>query len=253
TENDRRLREKLDHFCDACWNLRTAMEDVERLLPQELVDRALAFAGHPVVIGDGADATNSGSPGDATELLREFLSRESIPRGALTFVVDPTAVAIAQQAGVDGTFDAPVGGKRSPEYSMPVRLRGKVEHILPMQWMLTGHIGNNLPIDMGMGAVIRAGDVTVLLVERSGPGSSPVLYETAGLDPRQFGIVVAKSPSGFRADYGSFAAEILLADTDGCASGNLKRLTYDRIHRPLWPLNPISSPGEASWCPAGYV
>ncbi|MDA0831863.1 MAG: M81 family metallopeptidase [Planctomycetota bacterium] len=253
TENDRGLREKLDSFCDACWELRHVMEDVERLPAKELVDRALMVKGHPVVIGDGADATNSGSPGDATELLREFLSRESIPRGALTFMVDPQAVAVAKEIGEGGAFDAPVGGRYSPEFSTPVQVKGTVEKILDMKWTLTGHIGNNLPIDMGTGAVVHAGETTILLVERSGPGSSPVLYETAGLDPRNFGMVVAKSPSGFRADYGSFAAEILLADTDGCAPGNLQRLTYEHVHRPLWPLNPIASMEEARWTPAGYV
>lgn len=253
TENDRALREKLDSFCDACWELRQAMEDVDRLPAKELMDRALQVKGHPVVVGDGADATNSGSPGDATDLLRELLSRKSIPYGALTFVVDPVAVGVAKEIGKGGTFDASIGGRYAPQFSKPVHVKGTVEKIVEMKWTLNGHIGNNLPIDMGLGAVVKSGDTTILLVERSGPGSSPVLYETAGLDPRNFGIVVAKSPSGFRADYGSFTAEILLADTDGCAPGNLHRLTFDRVHRPLWPLNDIASMDEARWCPAGYI
>src|SRR5207244_1698218 len=118
-------------------------------------------------------------------------------------------------------------GKFAPEYSQPVRLRGTVERLLDVKFILDGHISRNLPVNMGRGAVVRSGDVTVLLVETSGPGSSPRLYETAGLDPKTFGIVVAKSPAGFRAEYEPFAAGMLLADCPGCASPNWPKMRFD--------------------------
>ncbi|MBW3542260.1 MAG: M81 family metallopeptidase [Planctomycetes bacterium] len=222
-----------------CWAWRHAMEDVQRLSPREIVDRALAAERTPVVVGDGADATNSGAPGDSTHLLREFLSRPSIPNGALTFVVDPAAVARARAAGVGGGFDGPVGGTFAPEFSQPVHIRGTVERIGPIEFILHGHISRNLPVKMGIGAVVQSGDVTVLLVETTGPGSTPLLYEAAGVDPRRFRIVVAKSPAGFRADYEPFAGEILLADCPGCATPDWQRLDFQHIDRPLWPLDEI--------------
>lgn len=245
-EASERWQTVVDELASAAWNIRSQMESVDRFEPQAVVDRALAAAGHPVVIGDGADATNSGCPGDSTVLLSEFLSRESIPHGALTFLIDPDAVRCAQEAGVGGAFSATIGGKLS-DYSDPVRFDGTVEHLLDVKWVLSGHISKNLPIDMGAGAVVRSGDVTVLLCERSGPGSSPVLYETAGLNPRDFGIVVAKSPAGFRADYGPFAAEMLSADCPGCAAPRWHELPFENINRPLWPLDDIGSPDEAAW------
>lgn len=238
----------VDELAADCWDLRGEMETVERFGPAEVVQKALHHGGHPVVIGDGADATNSGAPGDGTHLLREFLKVNRIPHGALTFLVDPQAVALAERIGAGVTFDAPVGGRFAPEYSTPVPLRGRVERLLNVDFVLDGHIGHNLPIHMGRGAVVVCGDVTVLLVEKSGPGSSPRLYETAGLDPRNYGIVVAKSPAGFRADYESFAAGMYLADCPGCASPNWPRLNFDRVNRPLWPLDRINQPEDADWC-----
>lgn len=236
----------VDELAAEAWELRTRMEDVDRLTPTNVVDRALSIDGHPVVIGDGADATNSGAPGDSTILLAEFLRRESIPHGALTFLIDADAVHAAQQSGEGGAFEFALGGKLS-EYSEPLQFKGTVEKLLDVKWVLSGHICNNLPIDMGAGAIVRSGDVTVLLCERSGPGSSPVLYESSGLNPRDFGIVVAKSPAGFRADYESFAAGMLSADCPGCAAPRWNDLQFNHVNRPLWPLDPIDSPAAAEW------
>ena len=248
TDADAQWTAAADDLANSCWELRTAMSDIERYSPADVVARALAHGGHPIVIGDGADATNSGAPGDSTELLREFLKQQPIPHGAITFLIDPDAVEHAAQAGVGGSFDTFVGGAFAPEYSQPLRFRGTVERLLEIRFVLDGHIGKKLPINMGRGAVVRSGDVQVLFAEKSGPGSTPLLYEAAGLDPRHCGIVVAKSPAGFRAEYDPFVAASFLADCPGCATPNWPRLKFQHINRPLWPLHAISRPDEAGWC-----
>lgn len=235
----------IDDIAKDAWNLRHVMEDVERFAPDKVVARALTVSGKPVVVGDGADATNSGSTGDSTSLVIEFL-KQPIPGGALSFMIDRNAVAAAYAAGEGNIFDAQIGG-RLAAYSPPVRFQGRVEKLLDMKWILSGHICNNLPIDMGRGAVVRSGDVTLVLCERSGPGSSPKLYECAGLDPRNFKIVVAKSPAGFRADYSPFAADIILADCPGPAAAHWESLKFEHVNRPLFPFDDVASP-DVEWC-----
>ena len=247
TEPDPHWDAVVQEIAADCWKLRPAMCDIQRLPPEDAVARAKAI-GTPVVIGDGADATNSGAPGDSTALLRELLRQQPIPNGALTFMIDPESVAAAYQAGVNGDFDAHVGATFSPEYSSPVRVQGKVVRLFPLAFELNGHGGKRMPIDMGRGAVIQSGDVSIVLAERSGPGSSPLLYETAGLDPRKCGIVIAKSPAGFRADYEPFCKAVVLADGPGCASPNWPRMKFDHISQPLWPLQEIAAPEDAAWC-----
>jgi microcystin degradation protein MlrC len=247
TKPDAHWDDVVQGLADECWNLRHAMCEIDRLSPSEAVAKAKSI-GHPVVIGDGADATNSGAPGDSTGLLRELLKQQPIPYGAMTFVVDPEAVTAAHNAGVAGNFDMHVGASFSPEFSDPVRVRGTVEKLLRVEFILNGHGGKQMPINMGRGAVVKSGDVSVLFTERSGVGSSPLLYETAGLKPRECGIVIAKSPAGFRADYEPFCKAVILADGPGCATPNWHRLKFEHINQPLWPLQEINSPEEATWC-----
>ncbi len=248
-----RWEQVVDQLANKCWSIRYELESVERFPPDVVVKKALAQGGHPIVIGDGADSTNSGSTGDATGLLRELLLVPKIPHGAITFMVDPIAVAEASRVGVGGAFDADVGGRLAPEYSQPVRVRGIVERLQDVEWTLSGHISKNLPVFMGRGAIVRSGDVQILLVERGGPGSSPRLYESVGLDPRSCGIVVAKSPAGFRADYDPFVAATFLSDGPGCASPHWSDIRFDQVHRPLWPLDSIDTPSVASWCDGGWI
>jgi microcystin degradation protein MlrC len=248
TTEDNRWANTVAEIAESCWELRGALSEVERFSPHEVVAKCLAHGGHPIVIGDGADATNSGAPGDSTALLRELIDQQPIPHGAMTFLVDPKAVDHAEQVGVGGAFDTFVGGIFSPEFSEPFRLRGTVERLLLMHFELNGALGHKVPVRMGRSAVVRSGDVTVVFTEKSGPGSSPLLYETAGLKPRECGIVVAKSPTAFRADYDPFVAATFIADSPGCATPNWSRLKFRNVNRPLWPLQEIATPKEAEWC-----
>jgi microcystin degradation protein MlrC len=238
-----------DELADACWAVRERLTE-DFLSARESVDAAIAHRGAPVVIADGADATNSGAGGDSVHLLEEFLTRD-IPGGALTIMVDREAVAEAMRVGEGGAFRFAVGGKRDRIFSKPLPVSGKVERIAPARYVLSGHGGHNLPVDMGRSAVVRLRDVTLLLVESPGPGSTPLMYRCVGLEPRAYKIVVVKSPAGFRAEYGPLASLIILADCPGCASPRYERLPYRRISRPLWPLDEIPDWRRVPWMDSG--
>ncbi len=228
-----------------CWDCRAGLR-VELTPPDQCIRIAAESASGPVVVSESADATNSGGGGDSTNLLRHLVEA-SIPGGALTILVDPEAVAHAIDRGEDGHFDLEVGGKRDTLFSEPLRVTGRVEAIKRATYTLTGHGGNNLPVDMGMSATVRSGNTIILFVEFPGPGGTPEMYRCTGLEPMDFGLVVVKSPAGFRADFGGFATQILIADTPGIASGVFSRFSFDHISRPLWPLDSIEDRNQASW------
>ena len=232
-----------------CWDTRRH-RDIDYVAPDALIDAARAIAGGPVAVSEGHDSTNSGAPGDSTLLLAAMVHQEIGEGGGLCFCVDPEAVDHCIQAGEGARVSLSVGGKRDPS-SEPLPVEGTVEAVGELRYTLSGHGGHNLPVDMGRMARLRVRDTTIVLVEQTGPGSSPQLYEAAGADPRAVKIVLAKSPEGFRADYEPFSAGILYAAAPGCATPFIDQFELAASHRPVFPQDDLEEASEATW--AGLI
>jgi microcystin degradation protein MlrC len=211
---------------------------------REAVRRASAQADGLVVLGDAADATNSGSTGEGTAILSELV-KHAWPRGALTTMVAPYAVEEARRRGVGARYRAKLGGVRDTRFSTPIELDVEVANLFDARFTLTGHIGKNMPIDMGPSAVLRHGDVRILISSRSGPQFAPEFFRIAGFDPFAASVLVAKSPCGFRAAYQDKAAAIYMLRSPGCAPSDFWNYEYRNIPRPLWPWDDIQE-----WTPA---
>ena len=191
------------------------------------------------VLGDGADATTSGAPGDSTWCLRELLKYDWPRGGALVTLVAPEVIEQAAALGENATFRGSVGGRRDRQNSEPVEITATVERLFDARFILSGHLGVNLPIEMGRGVVFRAGDVRIVCTERSGPHFAPELFRAAGLDPFAAQVLIAKSPCGFRAVYAERAAKILSLRSPGCAPSDFWNYPYENRPRPLWPWEEI--------------
>ena len=192
-----------------------------------------------VVLSDSADATTSGAPGDSTWLLGELLKYDW-PCGALVTLVSPDGVAAAEQAGAGEVRAFTLGGVRDSRFSRPIALpAAKIERLFDARFTMSGHLGKNLAIDMGRCAVLRQGDVRIVVTTRSGPHFAPELFLAAGIDPFAASVLVAKSPCGFRAVYAPRAAKILVVKAPGCAPSDFWSYEYKKIPRPLWPWDAI--------------
>lgn len=237
-------------IAQACWATRHH-RDIDYVTPDTLVARARSIPGGPVAVSEGHDATNSGAPGDSTHLLAALIAEEIGEGGALCFCVDPESVERCIIAGSGTTVTLEIGGKRDP-YSAPVAAVAQVEALGEVRFTLSGHGGHNLSVDMGRMAQVRVGDTTIVLVEKTGPGSTPLVYEAAGCDPRAYKIVLAKSPEGFRQDYEPFSSGILYAAAPGVATPFIDQVAFTQVNRPLFPLDDLTAPAEAAWAGALY-
>jgi len=208
------------------------------LSPEEAVRRARKVEDGLVVLSDPADATTSGAPGDSVWILKELL-RYQWSRPVLVTLVAPAIVAEAERAGPGATFDVTLGGVLDHRFGTRIALRVNVERLFQARFILSGHLGKNMPIDMGPSVVLRHDHVGIVVTSRSGPHFAPELFQAAGLDPFAAALLVAKSPAGFRAAYASRALAMYSVQAPGCAPADFWNYPFANIPHPLWPWDEL--------------
>jgi microcystin degradation protein MlrC len=186
------------------------------------------------VISDSADATTSGSTGDSTAVLSELVKYDW-QRPALVPLVGPETVIEAERRGVGAEWSATLGGTRNSRDFKPITSPVRVVKLFDAKFLLSGHLAEKLPIDMGRSAVLAHGNVNIVVTSRSGPHFAPQLFQAAGFDPFAASVLVAKSPCGFRAAYAERAKQIFVVRAPGCAPSDFWNYSFKRIPRPLWP------------------
>ncbi len=236
TDNNRaRAKSLANDLARFIWSLRRAF-----VVPLPSVDEALEEAmkleGGPVVLGEGADGTGGGAPGDGTAILAEILKRKiDVPVAAV--VVDPMAANEAIRAGVGNTVTLNVGGKLDPQYARPIRIHGKVKLISDGEFHYKGRVYTGRLVKMGRGVVLSSGKVRLLISERPVPTTDPELYRSHGIEPKEMKLVVVKSALGLRAEYERIARAILIVNSPGCCSPDLTSLPFERIPHPIFPFD----------------
>ena len=150
-----------------------------------------------VVLVDAADATSSGAPGDSNAILRELLAAGYAGR-ALVPIVDPAAVATRVRRGRRRRRSGSPSAGRSTGGTRPLELDRAGPDAL----------GRAVPQRVVRPGVVRGADRGAPGGQRSRWWSTtrPVhlfdrsLFFAHGQDPRQFDLVVVKSPHCQRAD-----------------------------------------------------
>lgn len=221
------------NLAEQLWS-RRAEYMTELVSVEEAVARAHRGQAGLVVLSDPADATTSGAPGDSVWILEELL-KYRWTRPVLTTLVSPELVAHCESLGAGSVYRGSLGGVRDTRFGKKIAFEGIVDRLFEGRFVLNGHLGKNLPIDMGRCVVLRSDQIAVLVTSRSGPHFAPELFQTAGFDPFGAAVVVAKSPCGFRAVYEARASEIISVRAPGCAPPDFWNYRYEKIPRPLWP------------------
>lgn len=218
------------------WNERHALIAVDLVPPDEAIRRALSAPVGPILLSELADGTGAGSPGDATAALSALLAAAP-DRPCLAWIYDPEVAAEAQTIGVGGQIDVLVGGKRDRLYNRPIRFRGVVDLVCPASFHFSGQGYTGIGMDMGLSAILRCGQVALLVTSKPVMTVDPALYRAVGLEPSQAQIVLVKSHIQFRAGYAGLARGVILLDTPGVSSDHLEMIGFRRINRPLFPLD----------------
>ena len=173
--------------------------------------------------------------------ILEALLKTSWPRAVLVPLVAPEIVSEAASAGIGQCIDVKLGGVRDHRYGTSLTMTATVENVFDAKFVMSGHIGKNMPIDMGRSAVLQQNEIRVIVTSRSGAHFAPEFFQAAGFDPMAASVLVAKSPCGFRAVYEKHAQQILNVRAPGCAPSDFWNYPFHNIPRPLWPWDEIDA------------
>lgn len=195
--------------------------------------REAAVTSGTVVMMDAADATSSGASGDSNAILREAV-RQGYRGRLLAPIVDPAAVQKAMDAGVGATIRTTVGGALDPARYQPFEVEARVRSLSDGRFHSESF---GWRWDAGNTAVLEA-DNAILVV-----GTHPVsLFDRSwfyanGQDPRQFDMVVVKSPHCESQMFADWCAKLINVDAPGATSANLRSLGHTNCGRPIFPLD----------------
>lgn len=200
---------------------------------QEALDVAFAAVKNgqlPVYLSDSGDNPTAGSSSDCTDFLRlimtdprtKALSKPVIYGG----IYDP--IATKQCAGrVGQEMTLTFGAKFDTVTTSPITATGVVKAYIK-DWS-----GGMVKSDL---ALFHSCGVDIVLAEAHVGYTSPTMFMDLGVDPHDAEIVVCKL--GYLTQQHNLVAKrSIMALTKGSTNEDLKTLDYQRVKRPIFPLD----------------
>ena len=201
------------------------------------LDRAIAQARTmkgPVIFTDAADATSSGATGDSNAIISALL-QAGYPGRVLAQIVDPAAAEAAHRAGIGATIRTTLGGAIDRRRFEPLAVEAKVKLLSDGEALLETM---RTPLTAGPTAVLTFGNFTVVVLSRSVSLFDRAMYFANGCNPRDFDLIVVKSPHTEHHMFDSWAEKNFNINAPGATSADLKSLGHTICARPMYPLDP---------------
>jgi len=189
--------------------------------PDACIEQAMQAADRPVFISDSGDNPTAGGVGDVPYMLGRMLALK-VPDAVYASIPDAAAMDVIRAAGVGQTVTLSLGGKLDPVNGQPLTVTGQVLTLLE---------GDNPQ------AVVKVDGVRVIVTQRRKPFHYEADFQAVGIEPTQHALVVVKI--GYLVpDLKRMARTALLALSPGAVNQDIVRLPYQRLTRPIYPLDP---------------
>ncbi len=229
----------LDRLASTAWERRE-----EGYVRGEAVETVLARIAPepwgPFVLAEESDNIGGGAPGDGTGLLRALIANGA--ENAAVCLADPRAVERLWDLlpGLRATL--PLGGRGSRYDAGPVTLE------VEMVRRSDGHFeledkGSHLAslcgdaFDMGRSVLVAHRGILILLTSKRTPPMDLGQWHSMGVDLTCLRIIGVKAAIAHRRAYDPIARASYLVDTPGACRGDLTKLDYRHIRRPVYPLD----------------
>jgi len=119
----------------------------------------------------------------------------------------------------------------------PLVLRGVVRAVTDGQYTITGPQLTGVRAYMGRTVVLETPEVTVVVTERLQEPWDMGVFSSVGVDPTRFRYIMLKSRMYFRPIFLPIAKGVVYCSGDGVTSSDHRRFRYDRLRRPIFPLD----------------
>lgn len=229
-DDEEEVQAGAEMLANAFWEVRNEFEFVAPVASlDESLALALASEETPYLISDMGDNPTAGGAGDVTWTLRELLARPEFktsdgPSLIYASIPGPDLIEKALAAGVGNQVSGYVGAAVDDRFAPPILVEGKVESILEGD------------IDAAVEAVVSVGSIKVIVTQKRKAYHQEEDFTNLDLDPRNSDILVVK--------IGYLVPELydmrkgwIMALTPGGVDQDLERLGYQRINRPMFPLD----------------
>ena len=230
----------LDRLAAKAWELReagnvrgAALDDV---LPK------IRHAPGLVVLAEESDNIGGGAPGDGTGLLRALIA-QGFEKAAVC-LADAEAVRRLADTPIGSRATLPLGGRGSRYDAGPLPLEVTVRQRTDGRFALEdkqSHLASVAgdSFEMGPTVLVEHRGVLILLTSRRTPPMDLGQWKSVGVDPATLRVIGVKAAIAHRRAYDPIAAANYLVDTPGPCSGDLRRLDYRHLRRPVFPLDPF--------------
>ncbi|MBL7199557.1 MAG: M81 family metallopeptidase [Anaerolineae bacterium] len=209
---------------------------------KDAVAAAMAADETTVFLSDSGDNPGAGGTTDVPVLLKALLDRKATGV-VMASIWDVEAVEACMAAGVGQQVTLSIGGKLDVRHGTPLEVSGQVRLLTDGQpyhggirrsWMRGGH---------GPIAVLNAEGVDIILSSTRLSFGDPAQLRSLGLEPLDYRIVVLKR-GYLTAPFQAISQRSILAFSPGATNCDLTQMTFERVQRPMYPLDP-----DATWQP----
>jgi microcystin degradation protein MlrC len=194
--------------------------------PEEALSRILQGPPGLVALLDPADNPFSGGIADTPAMLRVLLENPPPVPAVFAFLHDPAAVQAAIAAGEGGRITRPLAAQVTDAFGPPIPFRGVVERLTEGRFVNEGPMERGSPVDLGPTAVLRAGDLRIIVTTRKEAAVDPAFFALHGIDLAATRLMANKGKNHFRAAFAERCSLILECDCPGPASLDLAALPF---------------------------
>ena len=232
-----------ERLFDACWGARAELVYRHRPIG-EAIAQAQSLDTAPVILLDHADNVGSGGTSDTMAVI-EAVRDAGLEGVAVAAVFDPEAAAAMHAAGEGAGVTIDLGGKTDmPSLGLtgkPLALSGTVASLSDGRWVVRGPMYTGVTVDTGPTAVLDTGSMKIVVTSmHHEPWDAGILSEN-GIDPLACRYILLKSRIHYRAGFAPIQPDLsahFTLDGEGVTTSDNSILTYDKLRRPIYPLDP---------------